>query len=150
MAARVEHAHECRRDADQEHVGKHHPQQPQHQLGLHIKLMHRQDEGKADHNQRHHHARGDDQPGNHRVGRAPHLNFAVGFFLFLEDGNEGRRQCAFAEQAAEQVGNRERELERPGHPAVPHEPRIDHLAHHAEQAAGQGGSGHRAGRLEHL
>jgi hypothetical protein len=112
--------------------------------------MHRQRERKAEHDQRHDRARGDDQAGNHGVGRAPHLDFAVRFFLFLENRDERRRQRAFAEQPAEQVRNRERELERAGHPAVAHEPRIDHFAHHAEQAAGQRGGGHRAGRFEHL
>ena len=32
MAARIEHAHERRRHADEQHVGKHHAQQPQHEL----------------------------------------------------------------------------------------------------------------------
>ena len=112
--------------------------------------MRRQHERKADHHQRHDHAGGDDQAGNHRVGRAPHLDFAVRFFLLLENRDERRRQRALAEQPAEQVRNRERELERARHPAVAHEPRIDDFAHHAEQPADERGAGHRAGRFEHL
>ena len=150
MAARVEHAHHRRRQADEQHVGKHHAQQPQHEFPAGVKLMHSQRDGDADHDQRDDDARGDNEAGNDGVGRAPHFLFAVDFFLFLENRDERRRQRAFAEQPAEQIGNREGILERVVDPADVHERHVDHFAHHAEQAAGERGGGHRAGRLEHL
>ena len=112
--------------------------------------MHRQRDGNAEHGQADDDARRDHQPGNHRVGRAPHFDFAMGLFLFLENRNERGGQRAFAEQSAEKIRNHEGELERAGDPAVAHEPRIDHFAHHAEHAAGERGGGHRTGRFEHL
>ena len=49
---------------------------------------------------------------------ARHISdFAVRFFLFLENRDERRRQRAFAQQPPEQVRDGEGELERAGDPA---------------------------------
>ena len=70
--------------------------------------MRRQREGNAQHDQRDDHARRNEQAGDHGIGRAPHFRFAVEFFLFLEHRNERRRERAFAQQPAEEIGNGER------------------------------------------
>ncbi len=95
-------------------------------------------------------ARRDDEAGNDGVGRAPHFLFAVDFFLLLENRDERRRQRAFAEQSPEQIRDLKREQKCVRDPAVAHETRINHFAHHAEHAAEQRGGGHRAGRFQHL
>jgi len=95
-------------------------------------------------------ARGNDHAGDDGVRRAPHFLFAVDFFLFLENRDERRRQRAFAQQPPEQVRDRERILECVVDPARAHETVINHLAHHAEHAAQQSGSGHRAGGFQHF
>jgi hypothetical protein len=109
-----------------------------------------QGEGNPKQDKRDDHARGDDQAGNDGVRRAPHFVFAVDFFLFLENRDERRRQRAFPQQPPEQVRDRERILECIVDPARAHETVINHLAHHAEHAAGERGGGHRPGRFEHL
>ena len=150
MAARIEHAHHRRRQANQQHIGKHHAQQLQHERGFLVKLMRRQSDGNADHHQGDDDGGGDDEAGDDSIGRPPHFGFAVQFFLFLEHGNERRRERAFAEQPAEKIRNRKGVLEGVIDPAGAHEAVIDHLAHHAEQAAGHGGDGHRPGSFQHL
>jgi len=72
--------------------------------------MRGQGDGDARHDQRDDDGRGNNEAGDDGVGRAPHFLFAVDFFLFLEDRDEGRRQCAFAEQTAKKIGNGERIL----------------------------------------
>ena len=118
MAAGVGHADEHRRQADQQHVGKHQAQQPEHQLRLVARTCPPASAQRdAQHRQHRHRPRGDDQPGDHGVGRAPHLGFALVDLLLLEDRDEGRGQRAFAQQAAEEVGHLEGQDEGAGHRA---------------------------------
>jgi hypothetical protein len=72
------------------------------------------------------------------------------FFILLEDRDKGRRQRAFAKQPPEQVGNGESILKRVVNPADAHEVVVNHLAHHAEDAAGERGGGHCAGGFQHF
>ena len=150
VAARVEHAHEHRRETDQQHVREHHPQQLEHQPRVRVKLPPHQHRRKAQHHhsdyqRRDHHQRGDD-----RVGRVPHRLVALGFLLVFEQRNECRRESALAEQAAEKVGNLEGVNEGAGDRSVAHEPGVNHHPHHPEQATEQRGPGHGAGGFEHV
>ena len=82
---------------------------------------------------------------------ARHISISPCVFSFsLKTGMNAAVSAPSPSSRRKRFGNRERKLERAGHPAVAHETRIDHLAHHAEQAADERGGGHRAGRLEHL
>ena len=150
MPARIGHADKHRRQAYQQHVGKHQPQQPQHELRLHRQRPPRQRQRNPQHHQPRHRRRRGDQPGDHRVGRPPHLRFPLLQLLLLEERNKRRRQRPLAQQPPEQVGHLKGQGERAGHPGVAHEPRIDHLAHHAQHPAGQRRRGHRAGGFQHL
>ena len=151
MAARVEHAHHRRREAHEQHVGKHHAQQPQHEFGLRARI---------------------DAPPARAKGpasRAPtttlaatirpeitalaarHISISPCVFSFsLKIGMNAAVNAPSPSSRRNRFGNRERELERARHPAVAHEPRINDFAHHAEQAADERGAGHRAGRFQHL
>ena len=134
MAARVEHAHERRREADEQHVGKHHAQQPQHEFGFRAELMHGQRERKAEH---------EPAPMTTLAAMirpeitalaARHISISPCVFSFsLKIGMNAAVNAPSPSSRRNRFGNRERELKRAGHPAVAHEPRIDHFAHHAEQ-----------------
>ena len=119
MAARVGHADEHRRQAHQQHVGKHQAQQPQHQLRLVLELPQRPAPGDAQHRQHRHRRRRGDQPGDHGVGRTPHFRLALLDLLLLENRDERRRQRPFAQQPPEQVGHLERQHEGARHPVLP-------------------------------
>jgi hypothetical protein len=146
MAARVQHAHAHGRETHEQEIGKHHAQQAQHQDRA--RLVEADDaerERDAEHAREHDDGRGDQQAGDDGIGRVPHGLLALGFFLLLEDGDEGGGERAFAEQAAEEVGNLEGQRERARDPARAHEVRIDDFPHQPEHAAQHGGGGGGAG-----
>src|ERR1035441_821430 len=104
----------------------------------------------AQQNHRHNHAGGNQQAGDHRVGRFPHFDFAVRFFFLLENGDERRCQRAFAQQPPEKIGNGEGVLKGVVDPGGAQKKHVSLLTHQAEHAAEQGGGGHRAGGFQHF
>ena len=101
MAACVQHAHEDRREADQEQVRHHHAQQAEHQQCLSIlDKAKRERGGDAEEAQQDDGGPCDHKPGDDGVRGLPHRCFALGLLLGFEDGNERRGQRAFAEQPA--------------------------------------------------
>ena len=127
MAAGIGHADQCRRQTDQQHVGKHDAEQSQHEARLGIQRFKGQRHGYRQNRQRAHNRGGDHQSGNHRVGRAPHFLLTFLDLLLFEDRDERGGERPFAEQAAKQVRHLKSERERAGHPGVAHERGVNHL-----------------------
>ena len=150
VSAGVGHADEHGGKAHEQHVGEHEAQQLEHEPRLLVGNAEGQGDRNADDGQDSDHSGSGNETGDDRVGRTPHLRLTFFDFFMLEDRNECRGKSAFPEQPAEEIGNLKGESESAGNPGVAHEGGIDHLAHHAQNAAGEGGSGHRARRFQHL
>ena len=149
-APRVEHAHENRRQAHPAHVREHDDEQLQHEPHVALRIGPRQIAADAEQDRGDHHQRGHQEAGDHRVGHLPHGRLALRHLFVLQEGQEGRSERPFAEQAAEEIGNHEGEVERTLDRTGAQEMRVDHFPEQAQNPAGNRGGRHGGAGFQHL
>ena len=107
------------RQADKEHEGKHVARE-RHGQGEAFRgwIKTAGDEtrqlGREDNAQKRDGGQNDEEGREHRIEEALRLFFGLFLGILREDGNEGRRQRAFAEQAPEKIGDAECRIESVG------------------------------------
>ena len=151
MAARVGHADEHRRQAHQQHVGKHQAQQPEHQLRLVVELPGTPAPGRCP-------APPAPSPPRRRspARRSPRWPSATSpaspslTSFCLKMGMKAAVSAPSPSRRRKRLGTWKARTKALATAAVAHERRIDHLAHHAQHPAGQRRGGHRPGGFQHL